>query len=71
MNFFCIFQTKGRKVKLHTRNCHSQPLNGQTDQVTMGLGKVWSHQSKVSNVFLALIPVETALASGGGTVYEK
>lgn len=69
VNYFRIFQTKSREIKVHKHNCHSKPWNRANRSGTVGLEKVLSNQSKVLNIFLTLTRVETALA--GERVYME
>lgn len=62
---------KVEKSKYTNRTATPNQWKGQTGQVLVGLGRVWSNQSKVLNIFLVLTPIERALANGSDTVYGK
>lgn len=57
---------KTKKIRVHKRNCHSQPLQRASRSGDSGAGEGLENVSKELNIFLALTHVETALANGGG-----
>lgn len=66
---FVYSRLKAKKSKYTSVTATPNHGIGQTGQGIVGLEKVWSNQSKVFTIFLALTFVETALAKGG--VYGK